>query len=139
MRIFACLLCLVVSWIALPAAAEDEGVVGNWLLVSMEIDGEPVEDDDEGKRRLVLTGDGKMEAWDGEQLDDRGWYEMKEDGKFVMYGDKNEDGELDEEEKADAFEINWTRNGNELILSAPLEDDAEDSPVMTIKLKRIDE
>lgn len=139
MRVTACLLCLIFSWVALPAAAEDDSVVGNWLLVSMEIDGKPSEDDDEGKRRLVLTKDGKMEAWDGEELDDRGWYELKKNNKLVVYEDTDEDGELDKEEKESGVEISWSRKDKELVLTGPMDPDDKDSPVIKITLKLIDE
>lgn len=117
--------------------AEQSDVVGRWLLIGFEVDGEPVEDDDVGDRVLVFTADGEMEAWSEGRLDDRGWYEIDEEGLIRVIEDYDEDGEIDASERDDAEPFEWSRDGDRLLFTSVL--DEGEGVTLTIQLELTEE
>lgn len=106
-----------------PALAQDDagqGVVGDWLLVGLMIDGETRDGEELGNRRIVFTADGGMQSWEKDKMLDKGFYELGEDGKLTAYRDRNGNGVLDANEKAEPQEMTWTREGDVLTMTMPM-------------------
>lgn len=119
------LLLLVLLCVVCPVLADQEDeptIVGAWLLVGFEVNGEAQEDDDAGHRIIVFTEDGLMrayedaEAFDEGEADDNGWFELTDEGKFTVFEDRNENGELDEAERdgAEGMMLDWVE-GNPVL------------------------
>ena len=120
-RVIACVLGLMGVLVCTgQASAEDNPVAGNWLLVGMQVGGNKVEPDQVGKLRVVLTADGKTQAYEDGKLKQEGWYELKENKTVVGYVDTNKNGKLDEDEKAAGQVSTYERVGDGLVLSQKL-------------------
>ena len=114
------------------AAANDKGVVGKWNLTHMEVNGQKIGVEQIGKLTIELTKDGKMQSWKDGKEDEKGFYELKEGGILIGYTDEDGDGVLDEEEKADAEEMKYTRDGK--TLSFTMEMKIEGNPPFKMKM-----
>lgn len=120
MRQFALTLCIaLLSLAAAEQAVAKDDVAGDWKISALKIDGNPFPED-LPKLRIVLK-DGKMEAYENGKLDEKGWYEIKPGNILVGYTDENENGKLDEDEKADGEEIKYARNGNKLVFTMEMD------------------
>lgn len=112
---------------------EAPSVAGIWLISAVEIDGEAIDDDDLGRRIVVLSEDGKSAAYDNEEAyskgepDDVGWYELDKEGNISVFEDRNENGELDEEDRASADKMSWKMDKKNLVLMQTMGEGEEET------------
>lgn len=106
-------------------------IVGIWLLSAMQVNGEAVEDDDIGSRIFVFADDGTMEVFENfedysnEKADDKGWYELDDEGNVLFFEDVNKDGKLGEDEMKRPDVFIWAFDEEVLTLSNTINVDGE--------------
>ncbi|MFK7788974.1 MAG: hypothetical protein AB8C95_05685 [Phycisphaeraceae bacterium] len=122
------LILIVFMFCSLHAEAEEKEqeavpIVGIWLLSDMQVNGKAVEDDDIGNRIFTFADDGTMQAFENvedygnEKADDKGWYELDDEGNVSFYEDLNRDDKLDDDEKEKPDVLAWAFEDGTLTLS----------------------
>jgi len=116
---------LVALLVALPGYADEQeeepSVAGVWLVDSVEMDGETIDDDIE-TRIVVFTEQGQTrvynttEGYEEGRPDEGGWYEFGEPGMLVLYEDNNENGVLDDIEQENPKPLGWVMEDERLVL-----------------------
>lgn len=139
------LACLFVSASCFAEAKEKEkeeaSVVGVWLLAQIQFNGEDVENDDLGRRIIVLTDEGKTaayenaEAYEAGEPDSVGLYELDDEGNITLMEDRDEDGKIDEQEGKAVEVLAWTIEKKNLVLTVATGYGAKESIAFKMVLK----